>query len=1673
MSAPNVTANQTAVSELYVALLGRNPDQAGYAFWVDKMNSGTSQTSLASAFAYQPEFYNSYAALDTTTAVGRIYTNVFSRPADTAGSNYWSTYANNLIAAGSAPVVAYAQTATAMVDFAYTQTSQDGVLVQGKVATATATGTAQPVTTYTLTTGIDAPGTGAFAAAPSTIADNSKVYGAFNNGTSSTLTAGDNIQGTSGSVNSSLILADATAQGTASTLNTGAITVANIPNVTITSGTGLTANVKSFTGLTSLTATTVSGGGAGADVFTAAATTNAVVTDAASGVVVGGVTVNGGNNVTITESGNTTGAASTITVGGTTATNPAGTETITVSGSGGTIVVADGGTTVSVTDSQSGAITIGANTAPTGAVTVTDTNGVAGGGTITISGGASATVTDTAAVSATTGVLGIANAVVISGVTGADVVTQTAVTGAAITVNNGSTVTINTTGNVGAGAVSVGIAAGAGVPTGAISVTDTNSLAASADVIAIDTLAASSPAGAVTVVTGANAGAITVGVNTAGKGVVGNVSITNQTTYSNGKTVYGVGAAESVYVNGATAVTLSGGTADAVVDNATTAALTTLSLTGVAGSSTAAGAALTTFTINNAVSGAALTVTGGAATHSDTVNISGDTGATAPVFSDITAKAITVIATGAANGISVTDTLVGKHNYTFTNNGTGALTLKTLTDTGNAAGSTVTVNGTGATALGTNFESATSNYTNGIAVTGTGAVSAQIYSVQSFAGGTSTGDTVTLDTNGATSIAGSIVGGSGGNNTLVKTDIDANYAVASGGALSGFQNLTLATLASGQYTTNNFAGNLGVSTLKTSAAVEFDVVRSNQALTLTGSNTAGVITITGTASAAGGVSIVTINGVATNVTVVANSTNSTTAAAIMTALTGGATGSNIAVNVAGVNNVYATVASNVVTLSGAASSAFSIGTVVTQTGADAITQNTNTLSYDTSIATQTSTNALALGNTANLTVNAATNTAQVTDTVQIANDQTIALTSNQYKGGSTVNTVTIADATLTANANQATTLTISGAGNVKVNYSETGTAANALATINASGSTGSVDITGVVTKSTGFTVTSGTGVLTATGTTGATARDVFNISTGAKAAVITLGTGGAAGTSGSETVNISNTAANVFTTVATAYASFSGWNTANKITFDATKTLVANAAAGQSTTGAGGTDTYSVINGVITFTGADSVGQQLLNAQYIVNTGAAGGGNHYVAAFQAIGSTATTIVASGVAASNVTDEIFTLSGVTGITELGGTTAATGNIISTNITGITNATITTSSTTNYTQNEIAGYTNLSLAGSGTGTVTLNNVGASVNIADVSTSAGYNLVVNNAAAGGSLAITSATAGHTYTSLTVIGDTALTLNGNQAVVVTSLVDSGNTLATLNLGGTGALTVAAITDTALTKIVDTVTVGAVILGTSTATIAQAGLNVTLGSAAGFAPVATTAIYLSGAADTIDAHFTASGVTAANIVLSATGAGSTVLGGAAVAASGFGETITVGATGTVTMLQGVAAAAGAAAITGDAGVNAIKVGANSVVTLGTTSAGLVSDGGSTITVTGDTAGTALTNLVTINNVSHGSTLLKMFATGGGTSDTLTLVNVASATTFAAAANLAVSIATNGATGTVNNNEAVFHWTDGNTYIIGHSGAAETALSATDVVVKLVGLDTPTAGAITAYAINL
>ena len=229
----------------------------------------------------------------------------------------------------------------------------------------------------------------------------------------------------------------------------------------------------------------------------------------------------------------------------------------------------------------------------------------------------------------------------------------------------------------------------------------------------------------------------------------------------------------SVYTNGATSVTLVGGTTDAVVDEATTQALTTLTITGEAGIATASGNALTTFNLNKMGSASGLTVTNSTAGHTDTVTINTLSGGTVPVFRDDVAKTISVVATGASNSVAVTDGLAGVVNLSFTNNGTGTLTLGTLTEGGLTGTSgvttgTFTLAGTGAINVGTAFSLTYNGNTYGtLTQNGTGAVTGTVNVGQNFAGGTAQGDVITVGGAGATTISGSIVGGSGGSNTAI------------------------------------------------------------------------------------------------------------------------------------------------------------------------------------------------------------------------------------------------------------------------------------------------------------------------------------------------------------------------------------------------------------------------------------------------------------------------------------------------------------------------------------------------------------------------------------------------------------------------------------------------------------------------------------------------------------------------------------------------------------------------------------------------------------------------------------------------------------------------------------------------------------------------------------------
>ena len=73
------------IQEIYLAYFGRPADPAGIAYW----QSQNDLTRAANAFAESAEYQSLYAANDYTQLVTNIYQNLFKRPADNAGLNYW------------------------------------------------------------------------------------------------------------------------------------------------------------------------------------------------------------------------------------------------------------------------------------------------------------------------------------------------------------------------------------------------------------------------------------------------------------------------------------------------------------------------------------------------------------------------------------------------------------------------------------------------------------------------------------------------------------------------------------------------------------------------------------------------------------------------------------------------------------------------------------------------------------------------------------------------------------------------------------------------------------------------------------------------------------------------------------------------------------------------------------------------------------------------------------------------------------------------------------------------------------------------------------------------------------------------------------------------------------------------------------------------------------------------------------------------------------------------------------------------------------------------------------------------------------------------------------------------------------------------------------------------
>ncbi|WP_426570690.1 DUF4214 domain-containing protein [Aquihabitans sp. McL0605] len=90
MLAENGSTNITApIIRLYLGYFLRIPDYGGLAYWIGKIRTGTKLDAAATQFANSREFIKSYGPLTNTAFVTKIYELLFTREPDAAGLAYW------------------------------------------------------------------------------------------------------------------------------------------------------------------------------------------------------------------------------------------------------------------------------------------------------------------------------------------------------------------------------------------------------------------------------------------------------------------------------------------------------------------------------------------------------------------------------------------------------------------------------------------------------------------------------------------------------------------------------------------------------------------------------------------------------------------------------------------------------------------------------------------------------------------------------------------------------------------------------------------------------------------------------------------------------------------------------------------------------------------------------------------------------------------------------------------------------------------------------------------------------------------------------------------------------------------------------------------------------------------------------------------------------------------------------------------------------------------------------------------------------------------------------------------------------------------------------------------------------------------------------------------------
>ena len=85
----SVDATVAQVTRLYLAALGRPPEQFGLEYWAAALDGGLDLRTAAGGFIGSPEFNTRFGALDHAGFVERLYLNVLGRNSDPQGFAFW------------------------------------------------------------------------------------------------------------------------------------------------------------------------------------------------------------------------------------------------------------------------------------------------------------------------------------------------------------------------------------------------------------------------------------------------------------------------------------------------------------------------------------------------------------------------------------------------------------------------------------------------------------------------------------------------------------------------------------------------------------------------------------------------------------------------------------------------------------------------------------------------------------------------------------------------------------------------------------------------------------------------------------------------------------------------------------------------------------------------------------------------------------------------------------------------------------------------------------------------------------------------------------------------------------------------------------------------------------------------------------------------------------------------------------------------------------------------------------------------------------------------------------------------------------------------------------------------------------------------------------------------